>query len=238
MTAHTRHKTPSMPTEPSWHLSPSLTPSRLPPALTQEIGQCDGTEYRITALTPTGEVLQRQVRAPAMPLFHQMTSAFLRDTLINTTDGPRAVADLTVGEKVLDADGLPRVLLWIGSRLPEADNLTPLYRIMTDTFGPGRPMMPLPLGPGARLQLSRNGPVRAIKEMVDMETVIETRPHTPQRLYHLALDRPALLHVAGLYAETAHPGENVHIGPMLEETLLSLFPHLSGPGALHEAFFG
>lgn len=236
MTAPTRHKTPYMPTEPSWRLSPPPPAPSLPAALTQETGQCDGTDYRITALGAAGEVIQRQVRAPAMPLFHQMTSAFLRDTLIDTAEGPRAVADLTVGEQVLDASGTPRVLMWIGSRLPDANNPEALYRIMTDSFGPGRPMMSLPLGPGARLRLSHTGTVRAINEMVDMENVIETRPRTVQRLYHLALDQPALLRVSGLYAETAHPGRNVRIGPMLEETLLSLFPHLSGPDALRAAF--
>lgn len=236
MTAPTRHKSPSLPAEPSWQLSPTAPAPNLPAALTQEAGHCGGTEYRIAALSAAGELIQRQVRAPAMPLFHQMTSAFLRDTLIDTAEGPRAVADLMVGEQVLDASGTPRVLRWIGSHLPEANSPTPLYRIMTDSFGPGRPMVPLPLGPGARLQLSRKGPVRAISEMVDMENVIETRPRTPQRLYHLALDRPALLRVSGLYAETTHPGPNVRIGPMLEETLLSLLPHLSGPGALRAAF--
>lgn len=199
------------------------------------------TTYEISYLRSDGQVRRQRQGAPAIPIFLAAFSAFARGTLIATTRGPIAVEDLVPGMKLVTNERGPAPLLWIGSMTlrPDArlfdDGRPALMRIMSDALGMGRPMSDLVAGPSARL-LQRDPALgeqvlQPVHELADGMQVIGVTPPSPVELYHLALHRHATITVAGLPAETYHPGPAFDASLSLEDlaTFLALFPHVRKP---------
>jgi len=197
--------------------------------------------YDISWLRPDGTTQTHRQSAPATPAFEAAFSAFAHGALVSTSTGPVAVEDLRPGMRLVTNERGPSPLLWIGSMtlLPNDDNSDPsqpkLTRVMADAFGMGRPMPDFLAGPGARLMQRSAGfseqTLRPVHEFVDGINVISVRPPSPVRLYHLGLHRHATINVAGLSAETYHPGPGFD-SVMNHETLLqfmSFFPHMRRP---------
>ncbi len=180
-----------------------------------------------------------------MAFFEEAFAAFARGTLIATPTGQTAVEDLLPGDMVQTAAG-PRKLLWLGNMelaRPEASFATEqprLTRLAADSFGLGRPMPDLLLGPRARI-LIRSPRCRQMlgaaeafapaNGFIDGVSVIELRPISHVTLYQLAFDGQQTILANGIEAESFHPG--LRLDSMLEpETLaqfLDLFPHVDSP---------
>ncbi len=67
-----------------------------------------------------------------------------------------------------------------------------------------------------------------LRDLVDGVNIIETRPPTPVRLYHICLVRHAAIVVSGLEVETFHPGPHAtrKLPIRLRDRFLNIFPHI------------
>ena len=195
----------------------------------------------ITSLRPDGSFETVQDRVLATPLFENAFSAFARGTVVSTPDGDIAVEDLLPGDMVNTSTGEPAKLLWVGStRLVPAEmgKRMPLVRVMSDTFGQGRPSSFLTLGPSARIlhtphhlrsEAGEKRLLTPVREFLDGVNVIEVVPPTPVRLYHFCLDRHAAVRAGGVEIETFHPGAHAtrNLTPVMRDRFLGLFPHIN-----------
>ncbi|MGC9368790.1 MAG: Hint domain-containing protein [Paracoccaceae bacterium] len=202
--------------------------------------------YEVAGLAPAGEVVNLTRNAPATPAFEDAFAGFARGTLIQTANGPVAVEDLVPGMPIaVDGEDLP--LLWIGSmtldpeRPGQRDENSRLTRITADTFGLGRPMPDLLLGARARLLfhhaqcealLGQRAAFAPARGFIDGMSAFQIAPATPVRVYHLALERQAVLRANGVEVESFHPG--LAVEKMLDRDtlteLVALFPHARGLG--------
>lgn len=204
--------------------------------------------YEVSVLAPNGDIVDSRHIAPALPLFETAFSAFTRGSMIETETGPIAIEDLLPGDRILTRDGSYQTLMWKGSTQivpgrPDAKGrYTPLVRIMADSFGMQTPMSDVVAGPAARLlktpghlrHLSGDAPLLTpVGEFLDGMQVIDTAPPTAVQLYHLCLEKHAVIRVAGLEFETYHPGTNALrlVSPTMREVFLKLFPHITSIGA-------
>lgn len=204
--------------------------------------------YEITAIDRDGALTQKSAIAPANVTFEDAFAGFARGTLISTTDGPVAVEDLCPGMQITTKDNGAQPLLWIGSMtvfpgLPElSEESVRLVRVTAESFGMGRPLPDLMLGPRARVLFQHDacrkmfGTPSAFapaQGFADGESMISVTPITPVRVFHLALDGQQVLSANGLEVESFHPGARAD-DTMDAETLdlfLSLFPHVA---SIHE----
>lgn len=196
--------------------------------------------YEIAALRSDGSLYIGQDKAPAIPFIEAAFSAFARGTLIMTTDGEVAVEDLQPGDMLPTSSDEPAELIWIGSSsfVPaDTGRRMPLIRVMTDTFGQGRPSSFLTVGPAARvlhtphhLRAEAGGTrmLTPLREFIDGVNVIEVVPPTPVRLFHLCLTRHAVIQAGGIEMETFHPGMNAtrSVSHSVRDRFLGMFPRI------------
>ncbi|QBF30926.1 Hint domain-containing protein [Thalassococcus sp. S3] len=199
--------------------------------------------YDVAALLLNGDTRQIRQVAPALPLFEDAFCAFARGSLVETQHGPLAIEDILPGDRILTASGHLEPVLWIGTTTVQPGQTTAsrrdlrLTRFMADSFGMARPMSDVITGPAARVlhtpehlrALSAGAqvltPVQAFQDGVN---VIETTPPTPVQLYHICLERHAVIRVGGLEMETYHPGPALlrTASHAMRGLFLNLFPHL------------
>ena len=191
-----------------------------------------------------GQVQSHTTTAPAFPAFEQAFSAFSHGVLIHTTNGPVAVEDLEPGMHLECPNGGVTKLMWKGSItiVPGAPTLNAepdkLYRVMSDSFGLGRPLQDQTFGPAAR-RLDRDAKIRAtigaeaalvpLSAQADGHSVIAVNPVSPTRVYHLACETHETILAAGLEVESYHPGPETPIS-LPEEVMrlfMTFFPHLN-----------
>ncbi|SFD52126.1 Hint domain-containing protein [Sulfitobacter brevis] len=218
----------------------SLTASGTSPEPVRAAAPVPMRSYEVVALRKDGSLYIGQDRAPAVPLLEKAFSAFARGTLIQTVDGPVAVEDLQPGDMINTSTGEPAKLIWVGSSsfVPaDVGRTTPLLRIMTDSFGQGRPSTFLTVGPSARilhtphhLRGDNDGTklLTPVREFIDGVNVIEVTPPTPVRLFHICLTRHAAINAGGVEMETFHPGANAtrDVPHSIRDRFLSLFPQI------------
>ncbi|MFM2355546.1 MAG: hypothetical protein RLZZ528_1282 [Pseudomonadota bacterium] len=200
--------------------------------------------YEVTWLDRNGDIQVSTRLAPATPTFEEAFSAFARGTLIQTDAGLMAVDDLVPGQMIMTAEGRAERLVWVGSMtiypasaVPELAP-TALTRITGDSFGEGRPMPDLLLGPHARILL-RDPRVKSVVEeaeaayaparaFVDGDMVIAVQPAAPMPVYHIMLERQGTIRAAGIEVESYHPGPSFGelIDPQLSGLFLALFPQV------------
>ena len=208
--------------------------------------------YEVCSLLPNGNIAETRHIAPALPIFEDAFCAFAGGSVVETANGPVAIEDLLPGDEIVTGDGSSQPLLWKGRTSlipgrpgPGGRNMR-LTRIMADSFGMQRPLSCVIAGPAARL-LYIPDHLRAlsggkkmltpVQEFIDGSNVIETAPPTPVELFHLCLERHAVIRVGGLEFETYHPGTNAPrtISHAMRSVYLNLFPHvdaLAGFGEL------
>ncbi len=192
------------------------------------------------------EIQHFQRAIPQMPAFSDAFSAIARGTLIGCETGPVAVEDLRPGDRVCTLDNGPQTLLWVGSisisSQPDAKKPSPtLSRITADSFGLGRPMPDLLLGPSARL-LRRDPAIIAavgtaaalapVTAFIDGDTVLEIHPASPTRVYHLLFESQQIIYANGLEIESYHPGKTIETSLSREvlPMFMDMFPHISSLG--------
>ncbi len=199
--------------------------------------------YSAAWLTDTGDIGSIQRPAPAIREFERGFAAFARGVLIATEHGPVAIEDLLPGTRVRTVrNGLCR-LRWIGSMLhvpgiAARDGARWLTRIAADSFGLGRPMPDLLIGPGARLvrpglksRSVAGGRILTRELADDSDNLVRVNPTSPVRLYHIAFDAPQVIRANGLKCEAFHPETMVsaHFGADMRALFLSMFPHAGRP---------
>lgn len=199
-------------------------------------------KYEVAALQPDMSITTKQVIAPATPLFEETASAFARGTLIATETGPVAVEDLLPGDRVETGRGL-EAAVWIGSTVfvpntpASGSSLNNLYRITAETFGFGRPMVDLLVGPAARMTVRReklqsligNATVLApVRDFEDDDRIFAVTPPGSVQLYHVALQRHGTINAGGFELESYHPGRTIaaDLGQNMRALFLSMFPNL------------
>ncbi len=199
-------------------------------------------KYETSALMPDLSISFKSQIAPAQPLFEEACTAFARGTLIPTVRGPVAIEDLLPGDYVESSAGAQPVT-WIGSTtyvpgIPDdATTLASLSRITADSFGPGRPMVDVVVGPAAHMVMRRD----RLKSLIGRETVlvpvadfadgdriVEVTPVGSVQLYHLMLGRHATMRIGGIEMESYHPGKSLvrSMGESTAALFLSLFPNI------------
>ncbi len=185
----------------------------------------------------TSECVDQVKIAPAIPAFEHAFAAMARGTLLAGPQGPVAIEDLRPGMWLETAGKGACQVQWIGMmtfvpHLPhQGVSIDALLRITADSFGIGRPMPDLLLGPGARLRLARpgaEGPARLpIAVQADGESVVRVVPPAPVALYHVGFAEPRILCANGLEIESFQPAGDLHEGLDVEMMALyrGLFPH-------------
>ncbi len=203
--------------------------------------------YEVRWINDAGVVEDFVRVAPAMPIFEAGFTGFSHGALISTTEGQVAVEDLEPGMMIETAMAGPAKLRWIGSitlvpGAPKRGSMPDkLYRIVPDTFGPGRPAADVTLGPGARLldrspevcrALGTEAALAPVTMRADGEQVIEISPVSAMRVYHLSFDAHHIIFANGLEVESFHPGPDAtySLSEEMRAQFLSLFPHKSSLG--------
>ncbi|HHI71565.1 MAG TPA: Hint domain-containing protein [Rhodobacteraceae bacterium] len=199
--------------------------------------------YDISYLGRNGDVIEVNRIAPSIPIFEDAFSAFARGTLVATNNGPVAVEDLLPGDRIQTRDNGLQTLQWVGSMMlaPAAlhreTRQKKLCRITADAFGLGRPAPDLILGPGARLlrrdaalvgAMGTPSALAPVKAFADGEIVLEVKPVTAVKVYHLAFARHQIICANGLETESYHPGpvERLQIDHEMKTIFMALFPHI------------
>lgn len=192
---------------------------------------------RASWLLPNGSIEDSRFLIPAHRLFEGAFCAFARGSLIETPNGPVAIEDLLPGDSVLTQDGRAEPVIWIGSTTlvpsPADDKReVPLFRVMPDAFGLGRPLSHMVVGPSARMLGVHQHGLRRIASFEDGENVSRLRPPSPVDMYHICLRDHAILRVGGLLCESYHPGHGAlsDVGPAMRELFLKLFPQIDHIG--------
>ncbi|KAB2541063.1 type I secretion protein [Salipiger aestuarii] len=199
-------------------------------------------KYEAAALLPDLSIAYDSHVAPAVALFEEATTAFARGTLIRTVRGPVAIEDLLPGDYVESSEGTQPVL-WIGSTTyvpgitDDRSTLASLARITAETFGPGRPMADVLVGPAARMVMRRDrlraliGQDRVlvpVADFADGDRIVQVSPGGPVQLYHLMLPRHGTLPIGGIEMETYHPGKAISkpLPDALRGLFLGMFPNV------------
>lgn len=223
--------------------APGQTPQNLPAKTGVDAGDTRPANrpqvrrYRIRTLSDTGDIVEQFQLAPALPLFEEAFSAFARGSMMETEHGPLAVEDLLPGDRVQTRDGGLMEVRWIGSTMFVPGHISHrsrnlfLTRILADSFGPARPSAFVMTGPSARiLNGDETSLLTPIQALVDGINIVETAPPAPVELFHIRLERHAVVRIDGLYFETYHPGADAarRVSQTMRGLFLSLFPGISG----------
>ena len=229
----------TLPAARSPRFAPPLS-TRAPARKLNPVTKIPMRSFEIAALRADGSLMIGQDTAPAINLFENAFSAFARGTLIATPQGHVAVEDLQPGDLINTSTGDAAELVWVGSSnfVPaDAGRRMPLMRIMADTFGQGRPSSFLTVGPAARIlhtphdlrsEAGEHRMLTPVRAFLDGVSVIEVVPPTPVRLFHLCLDRHAVINAGGVEMETFHPGTAAAriVSDSLRDRFLGLFPRV------------
>lgn len=175
---------------------------------------------------PPPDVDLRVIAAPeAMPRPVSLTErpagviCFTPDTLLDTPDGPRRVADLAPGDRVHTRDAGAQPLIWTGARslsgarLHAMPDLRPI-RIRAGALGDGAPRRDLLVsprhrilirGPAARALFGTDEVLVAAEDLVDGRRIL--RDHALGRVtyLHLMLPDHQVVFADGVPAESFHP---------------------------------
>ena len=128
--------------------------------------------YEVAYLSKTGDVREFNRPAPAISAFESAFATLGRGAILNTENGLTAVEDLMPGDRVETVDNGFQTLNWMGRMtiIPDFSGQYPmmgkLTRFTDNSFGLGRPMPDLVLGPRARLGQGTAAAYRLIRERV------------------------------------------------------------------------
>lgn len=189
--------------------------------------------YEAVCIDETGQLIEINRLAPAIPFFESAFSAMARSTLLATPGGPVAVEDMMPGDLIDTAEDGPLPLLWKGSLTlyPQRRDLSGrpdrLLRMTADALGYGRPMQDLLLGPDVRIWSPRAADFLRADDLVDGEVVIELTPIAPVTTFHICLSgcRTLLANGVALRSYAPDPAQVGALSADLLGLFLSMFPN-------------
>lgn len=193
-------------------------------------------KYEMTALDPSGSIIDIGRLAPAMLPFEDSFAAVARGALLSTPNGPRAIEDILPGDTINTTQAGPQMVQWVGAMmmLPVASNAhdtpRPLTRIAAESLGLNRPMPDLVLGPAARLlhhlpavidMYGSPACLAPASGLVDGDAILEIRPVSPIKLFQIMVPIHDTMIVNGVEVETHHPGPQIET--QLSYDMLNLY---------------
>jgi len=201
-------------------------------------------KYEVAHLTPSSQICETLVPAPAAPLFEAAFAAFGRGAILQTDHGPMAIEDLLPGDRVMTTHHGLQTLLWKGAMTlePSQTSASAMTRITADALGLGRPAMDLVLGPSAHI-LHKSPAIKAltgttealipIGDFVDGNQLVALHPVSRVQVYQIGFARHTCVNVNGIAVETLHPGP-AHLfnaRAEIQQHFEELFPHVQTPAA-------
>ncbi|MHA3915559.1 Hint domain-containing protein [Halovulum sp. GXIMD14793] len=159
---------------------------------------------------------------------------FARGTLIETSNGPVAVEDLTAGDMIRTLDNGEQPLRWVGSQgVPAQGNMAPVV-IKAGALGNDRDLVVSPkhriLLDGWRVELLFNEKEALVTaDSLLNDTTITCREGGEVEYFHLLFDRHQIIFAEGIPSESFHPAEQ-GMGKLAEasrQEILQLFPQLA-----------
>lgn len=144
---------------------------------------------------------------------------FTPDTMLATQNGPRAIADLQAGDRILTRDNGPQEILWrghrrmTGARLHVMPHLRPI-RFATGALGFGRPDQELLVSPQHRMLVKGQAALAlfnvpevlvAAQDLVNDRTIMVDRSLREVTYVHILLERHNIVWANGLETESFHP---------------------------------
>lgn len=168
---------------------------------------------------------------------------FTPDTMIATEQGPRAIAQLRVGERILTRDNGPQEILWrghrrmTGARLHVMPHLRPI-RFASGALGFGRPDQELFVSPQHRMLIKGQAALAlfntpevlvAAQDLVNDATIMVDRSLQEVCYVHILLERHNIVWANGLETESFHPA-NTALDMVAEDQragLLQILPDLA-----------
>ncbi len=201
-------------------------------------------KYEVAHLTPSLEIHDAIISAPAVPLFENAFAAFGHGAIVHTECGPMAVEDLLPGDRVMTTHHGMQTLMWRGamSLSPNDQNLGTMTRITAEALGMGRPSLDLVLGPSARI-LHRSPAVQVltgaaeamipVSDFADGSQIIALRPVSRVQFYQLGFAKHTSINVNGIDVETLHPGpvHTLKLRADMQAHFSNLFAHMDSPAA-------
>jgi hypothetical protein len=133
-----------------------------------------------------------------------LVACFAAGTRIETADGPVAVEDLRVGDRVLTADGTREPIVWIGQRAihcrshPAPETVWPV-RVRAGAFGENVPVRELYLSPDHAVLV--NDVLVPVKLLINGTTIAQA-PRDRVRYFHVELPRHAVILAEALPVES------------------------------------
>ncbi|WP_417249432.1 Hint domain-containing protein [Celeribacter sp.] len=167
---------------------------------------------------------------------------FTPQTMIETPQGARAVAELSEGDWVLTKDNGPQKIMWIGgrrisgARLYAMPELRPV-RLRADALGVGEPTSDLVVSPhhrmliggaAARELFNADEVLVAAQDLVNDRSIVVDRHIREVSYIHLMLESHQVLFANGLETESFHPAFT-DLGALdagQQERLLTVMPEL------------
>jgi hypothetical protein len=168
---------------------------------------------------------------------------FTPDTLIATETGPRAIADLNVGDHILTRDNGPQEILWrghrrmSGARLHVMPHLRPI-RFATGALGFGRPDQELLVSPQHRMLIKGQAALAlfntpevlvAAQDLVNDRTIMVDHTAREVTYVHILLPQHNIVWANGLETESFHPS-NTALDTVAEDQragLLQILPEIA-----------
>lgn len=144
---------------------------------------------------------------------------FTPDTMIATEQGPRAIAELHAGDRILTRDNGPQEILWrghrrmTGARLHVMPHLRPI-RFASGALGFGRPDRELLVSPQHRMLIKGQAALAlfntpevlvAAQDLVNDATIMVDRALREVTYVHLLLEQHNIVWANGLETESFHP---------------------------------
>lgn len=201
-------------------------------------------KFEVAHLTPSQQIHEDTISAPALPAFEDAFAAFGRGAIVQTENGPTAIEDLLPGDRVMTTQYGLQTLLWRGvmtiaqNAQTSRPHMNTMTRITTDALGYGRPAPDLVLGPAARI-LHKSPAARVLtgqdaalvpaRDFIDGSQLIELRPVAAVSCFQLGFVRHCTITVNGIEVETLHPGPAHALGLRgdMQHQFMAMFPHIS-----------
>jgi hypothetical protein len=164
-------------------------------------------------------------------------TCFTRGTLIETENGPVAVEDITVGDKIMTVDRGLQSLCWIGSRTVQATGVMAPVMIRKGALGNTRDLLVSPQhrmllsGWRAELYMGTDEVLVAAKHLVNDKTICVQNGGEVE-YFHIMFDQHELVYAAGIASESFNPGSCAMdaLSKAAREEILTLFPELRHEG--------
>jgi len=217
------------------------TLSPIPAALDPDNARSD-SEIKLVSVTTNFVNGQSVTTTPNQYLD---VTCFLRGTMIDTPDGPRAIEDLQIGDLVMTRDHGAQPIRWIGGRPVSTDTLAahpklrPI-RIACGALGVNMPARDLLVSPQHRMLVSSRIAQRMTGEdevlvpairLVGMTGITIAEDLDQVEYFHMLFDRHEVVYSNGAPSESLFTGPMAlrSLAPEAIEEIFTLFPELRQP---------